>query len=305
MDKAPDAFRTISEVAEWLGVQPHVLRFWESKFPQIKPVKRAGGRRYYRQSDMRLLGGLKKLLHEDGLTIKGAQKVLREQGVRAVQGMAPPLDEDGFEALPPEDDGPEVIKVADAGAALTATPPADLDVPDAAIPEASAPAFDDVVEETASDDTPDPQGSLDLPQIRRRARPMDAPASAPSPAQPAKSERAARTPPPATLFDDLPEAEAPAKAPEFRSRLGGMLGAEASAQAQAAAEEPAPAEPSLAEPAPAEPEAPPAAPASLPPADTPLEAALSMLHPEQVPAIRLRPIYDQLLALRSRMDAAG
>ena len=94
MDKAPEAFRTISEVAAWLGVQPHVLRFWESKFPQIKPVKRAGGRRYYRPADMLLLGGLKQLLHEDGLTIKGAQKVLREQGVQAVQAISPPLEDD-------------------------------------------------------------------------------------------------------------------------------------------------------------------------------------------------------------------
>lgn len=84
MAKAKDAFRTISEVAEWLDTPTHVLRFWESKFPQIKPVKGAGGRRYYRPSDMDLLGGIKQLLHEDGLTIKGAQKFLREQGVKHV-----------------------------------------------------------------------------------------------------------------------------------------------------------------------------------------------------------------------------
>ncbi|WP_296430359.1 MerR family transcriptional regulator, partial [Yoonia sp.] len=67
MAKAKDAFRTISEVAEWLDTPTHVLRFWESKFSQIKPVKGAGGRRYYRPADMDLLGGIKKLLHEDGL----------------------------------------------------------------------------------------------------------------------------------------------------------------------------------------------------------------------------------------------
>ena len=81
MAKSADAFRTISEVADWLGVQTHVLRFWESKFTQVKPVKRAGGRRYYRPADMQLLGGIQKLLHEDGLTIKGAQKILREKGI--------------------------------------------------------------------------------------------------------------------------------------------------------------------------------------------------------------------------------
>lgn len=93
MAKSPDAFRTISEVAEWLGVQAHVLRFWESKFTQVKPVKRAGGRRYYRPVDMQLLGGIKRLLHDDGMTIKGVQKMLREQGVAHVQSFSQGLDE--------------------------------------------------------------------------------------------------------------------------------------------------------------------------------------------------------------------
>lgn len=84
MTKSADAFRTISEVAEWLDTPTHVLRFWESKFSQVKPVKRAGGRRYYRPADMELLAGIKKLLHEDGVTIRGVQKILREQGVRHV-----------------------------------------------------------------------------------------------------------------------------------------------------------------------------------------------------------------------------
>jgi DNA-binding transcriptional MerR regulator len=97
MAKSADAFRTISEVAEWLDIQPHVLRFWESKFSQIKPTKRAGGRRYYRPKDMLFIGGLKKLLHEDGMTIKGAQKLIRERGVGYVAELSPPL-EDGLEA---------------------------------------------------------------------------------------------------------------------------------------------------------------------------------------------------------------
>ena len=87
MGKSRDAFRTISEVAEWLDTPAHVLRFWESKFTQIKPVKRAGGRRYYRPEDMALLAGIKVLLHEQGLTIKGAQKLIREKGVTAVAGI--------------------------------------------------------------------------------------------------------------------------------------------------------------------------------------------------------------------------
>jgi len=91
MEKSPDAFRTISEVADWLGVPTHVLRFWESRFSQVKPVKRAGGRRYYRPSDMELLGGIKRLLHDDGMTIRGVQKMLRDQGVRHVASLSQPL----------------------------------------------------------------------------------------------------------------------------------------------------------------------------------------------------------------------
>ena len=87
MAKAPDAFRTISEVSEALNTPAHVLRFWESKFSQIKPVKRAGGRRYYRPDDISLLAGIKHLLHEQGMTIKGAQKLLREKGVKHVAAL--------------------------------------------------------------------------------------------------------------------------------------------------------------------------------------------------------------------------
>ena len=88
MDKGPDAFRTISEVADHLETPAHVLRFWESRFPQIRPVKRAGGRRYYRPADVALLTGIKRLLHDEGLTIRGVQKILREQGVRHVAGLS-------------------------------------------------------------------------------------------------------------------------------------------------------------------------------------------------------------------------
>ncbi len=88
MDKSPDAFRTISEVAEVLETPAHVLRFWESRFPQIRPVKRAGGRRYYRPADVALLLGIKHLLHNEGMTIRGVQKVLREQGVRHVAALS-------------------------------------------------------------------------------------------------------------------------------------------------------------------------------------------------------------------------
>ncbi|SFI70037.1 MerR family transcriptional regulator [Celeribacter neptunius] len=92
MNKSPDAFRTISEVADWLDTPAHVLRFWESRFTQVKPVKRAGGRRYYRPADMALLGGIKKLLHDDGMTIRGVQKLLREHGVRYVASLSPVIE---------------------------------------------------------------------------------------------------------------------------------------------------------------------------------------------------------------------
>lgn len=80
MAKSPEAFRTISEVAEELGVQQHVLRFWETKFPQITPLKRGGGRRYYRPEDVDFLKHIQKLLHDDKYTIKGVQQLFKEQG---------------------------------------------------------------------------------------------------------------------------------------------------------------------------------------------------------------------------------
>ena len=88
MSKSADAFRTISEVADFLETPAHVFRFWESRFTQIKPVKRAGGRRYYRPADVALLGGIRKLLHDDGLTIRGVQKILREHGAKHVANFA-------------------------------------------------------------------------------------------------------------------------------------------------------------------------------------------------------------------------
>ena len=81
-DKSPEAFRTISEVSKDLSLPQHVLRFWETKFVQIKPIKRGGGRRYYRPEDVRLLKGIKALLYNDGYTIRGVQKVIKENGTK-------------------------------------------------------------------------------------------------------------------------------------------------------------------------------------------------------------------------------
>jgi DNA-binding transcriptional MerR regulator len=85
VNKSAEAFRTISEVAVELDVPKHVLRFWEMRFPQIKPMKRGGGRRYYRPTDVELLKGIRHLLHAEGYTIKGVQKILRDQGLDEVQ----------------------------------------------------------------------------------------------------------------------------------------------------------------------------------------------------------------------------
>lgn len=116
MAKSKDAFRTIREVSEWLDTPAHVLRFWESKFTQVKPVKRAGGRRYYRPADMLLLGGIKKLLHDDGMTIRGVQKMLREQGVKHVAALSQELEGETVEVVdipaePLPDEAPMAVDV--------------------------------------------------------------------------------------------------------------------------------------------------------------------------------------------------
>ena len=101
--KSPDAFRTIGEVSEELAVPQHVLRFWETKFPQVRPLKRGGGRRYYRPEDVALLRHIRHLLHAEGYTVRGVQKLLRE---RASRPGAPPLLPDRIEEespLAPED----------------------------------------------------------------------------------------------------------------------------------------------------------------------------------------------------------
>ena len=89
MEKSIDAFRTISEAAEELDVPQHVLRFWETRFSQIRPMKRGGGRRYYRPEDMDLLRTIRSLLYGEGYTIRGVQRLLKERGVRAVMAMGP------------------------------------------------------------------------------------------------------------------------------------------------------------------------------------------------------------------------
>ena len=128
MDKSPEAFRTISEVAEELDVPQHVLRFWESKFSQIKPMKRGGGRRYYRPHDIQLLRGIRYLLYGEGYTIRGVQKILREHGASfviesgssATMAHPKPRPYGGAEGVsPPPQLDPELLKAAQEASGLS------------------------------------------------------------------------------------------------------------------------------------------------------------------------------------------
>ena len=101
--KSPDAFRTIGEVSEALAVPQHVLRFWETKFPQIRPLKRGGGRRYYRPEDVALLRHIRHLLHAEGYTVRGVQKLLRERATKPVAALAEPDRVETEGPLSPED----------------------------------------------------------------------------------------------------------------------------------------------------------------------------------------------------------
>ena len=110
MAKSPNAFRTISEAADEVGAPQHVLRFWETRFPFVTPLKRAGGRRFYRPQDVVVLKAVKRLLHQDGLTIKGVQRLHREQGLKRLAAYGDP---DGVVTFEPE-----------GGAAAEPAPPA-------------------------------------------------------------------------------------------------------------------------------------------------------------------------------------
>jgi DNA-binding transcriptional MerR regulator len=114
IEKSPEAYRTIREVADSLDLPQHVLRFWETRFPQIRPLKRAGGRRYYRPDDIDRLRLIKRLLYDEGYTIKGVQKLFKEQGVQALSAAAAPLA--GPPADAPAADGPDVAPAKGPGA---------------------------------------------------------------------------------------------------------------------------------------------------------------------------------------------
>ncbi|WP_245230942.1 MerR family transcriptional regulator [Parasedimentitalea huanghaiensis] len=185
MSKSPDAFRTISEVAEWLGIPAHVLRFWESKFSQIKPVKRAGGRRYYRPADMLLLGGIKHLLHDEGQTIKQVQALLRDHGPAYVSERSASLEATA--------DPMPVVEIEDAFVDFVAPRPSvpdqmhmDLDAPHEPTPPSSP------VEESFD-------AAADLIEFESQS-PTSHPAADPIPAEP--------DPVPAETIDALNETDA-------------------------------------------------------------------------------------------------
>ncbi|MEM8730564.1 MAG: MerR family transcriptional regulator [Pseudomonadota bacterium] len=221
MEKSPEAFRTISEVADWLGIQAHVLRFWESKFTQVKPVKRAGGRRYYRPADMLLLGGIKKLLHEDGMTIKGVQKVLREQGVATVSELSQALDDIAVSGERPRR-AQSVVPFQNRPSLLDSATPTDreteqidmaLDGQTAAPPESeSAPeAVPETSSETTTTDAQDdaPARPAPVPSFRRHTTKRDDPADLDAPALPdAAVEDPTPAPPPVAEDDVVPPTEA-------------------------------------------------------------------------------------------------
>lgn len=286
-EKSPQAFRTIREVAEWLDIEAHVLRFWESKFTQIKPVKRAGGRRYYRPADMKLIGGIKVLLHDQGLTIRGAQKKLADDGVTAIADLSPPLD-----------DSPRLDDELEDEAAESANICAEED-----------PASDDVAASQA--------GFFDIEALAKGTAAAEAEAEAQADApdqpgtdapEPAKAEATDADPAEAAPEPDPPETEDAVAEPEPTAETGQSPPA-------APAEEPPAAAPTQ-EDTPEAPEAP--APedtpetepdsgpgAQAPPPPTPLSELRALLH-EAVPLsdaqrLQLAPMIERLEALETRL----
>ncbi|KFE33748.1 MerR family transcriptional regulator [Thioclava atlantica] len=190
MGKSAEAFRTISEVADLLDTPSHVLRFWESKFSQIKPVKRAGGRRYYRPSDVALLGGIKHLLHEQGLTIRGVQKVLREDGIRSVSALSTVTLTDETAETPASQPAPAPEPTERQG---SAAPHAELETESRSPAEAAEPEPEETTsaeEAAAPDTTPTPDEPEPVPS-----------SVTPFPRKP--------DPAPQPSFFDAPEEEAP------------------------------------------------------------------------------------------------
>ncbi|MEM7643512.1 MAG: MerR family transcriptional regulator [Pseudomonadota bacterium] len=221
--KSEGAFRTIREVSDWLGVPTHVLRFWESKFEQIAPVKGAGGRRYYRPDDMKLLGGIKVMLHDQGLTIRAVGQKIDDEGTAPVMDLSPDLDmPEGtpqrtrkvIREKPVSDDAPPVEPVAPD---LSPAAPADTPDPDATIesgevvpfqrPSSEAPTEPDGTAADPTDEAPPPPAApapppTTPPAITRADPEPEAPSPAPRPPEPG----------PAAPAKDAPDAAPPTRA---------------------------------------------------------------------------------------------
>ncbi|NKX45839.1 MerR family transcriptional regulator [Roseicyclus persicicus] len=232
MAKSSQAFRTIREVAEWLDVAAHVLRFWESKFPQIKPVKRAGGRRYYRPADMELVGGIKVLLHDRGLTIRGVQKMLREEGVAAIAALSPPLDlPDTEEAI--DNDAAAWIEDAAAEDATRPAPASPTKQASFAFDEAEVLPEDEAAElEPGLEPEPEPEPEPELepepePESEPEPQPEPEPEPQPEPEPEPEPEPALPPAPEDDAFDRLLAVAAdPARVPPaVRARLVSRLAA--------------------------------------------------------------------------------
>ena len=202
-EKSEGAFRTIREVADWLAVPTHVLRFWESKFEQVQPVKGAGGRRYYRPEDMRLLGGIKVLLHDQGQTIRGVAQRIEDEGAAPVMALAPALD--APDAAPQPDR--RARKVIRGGAKVV---PFDRASPEHAAPDpAPAPGDAEAGPGDAEAAPGDGEGAGgDLPAADLPDPAPEDPASAPQPVP--EVAEGVEDAPPAPVPDDLP---APPEAP--------------------------------------------------------------------------------------------
>ena len=182
MRKSPEAFRTISEAAEILQTPAHVLRFWESKFTQLKPVKRAGGRRYYRPADLLLVSGIRTLLHDNGMTIRGVQRLLQEKGARHVAEYASDRARTMLGDEPLELEADPAVGLPPGGAGTGAPSPR----PEAAEPFPDPVAPDQVAEAPIPDDA-----AVQAREAAREPAPPDPARAAPAAADTAPPARSA------------------------------------------------------------------------------------------------------------------
>lgn len=181
MDKAPDAYRTISEVADDLDLPQHVLRFWETRFGQIRPLKRGGGRRYYRPEDIDLLKGIRHLLYGEGYTIRGVQRIIKESGVKAIQalgrgeGAAALQKPKGPEIIDPLDRAPPLAHEGGAVATLAAPQAVHQTFPATQALRQHEPIGGQRHPLALSDDVDDDEEPLDLPAVTTPGEPSFGP----------------------------------------------------------------------------------------------------------------------------------